>query len=181
MVRICPCSHPGLDDVLRSYTLKNSELLGTRLAVYSQTVKKTQKDVLYLKIWWETEIISVFKNKSESCSVIPTLWDPMEYSPWNSPGQNIRVGRLSLLQGIFPTRGANLGLPHCRRILYQLSHKGSLRIQEWVAYPFSSRSSKPRNPTGVSCLAGGFITNWAIKEALQKVGNTLFWKRQIYE
>ena len=46
------------------------------------------------------------------------------YSPWNSPGQNTGVGSLSLLQGIFPTQGSNPGLPHCRRILYQLSHKG---------------------------------------------------------
>ena len=30
-----------------------------------------------------------------------------------------------LLQGIFPTQGSNLGLLHCRWILYQLSHKGS--------------------------------------------------------
>ena len=29
------------------------------------------------------------------------------------------------IQGIFPTQGLNPGLPHCRRILYQLSHKGS--------------------------------------------------------
>ena len=35
------------------------------------------------------------------------------------------MGSLSLLQGIFPTQGLNPGLPHCRRILYQLSHKGS--------------------------------------------------------
>jgi len=34
------------------------------------------------------------------------------------------VGSLSLHQGIFPTQGLNPGLPHCRRILYQLSHKG---------------------------------------------------------
>jgi len=54
----------------------------------------------------------------------------------------------SLFQGIFPTQGLNPSLPHCRRILYQLSHKGSLRILEWVAYPFSSRSSQPRNQTG---------------------------------
>jgi len=47
------------------------------------------------------------------------------YSPWNSPGQNTGVGSLSLLQGIFPTQGSNPGLPHCRWILYQLSHKGS--------------------------------------------------------
>ena len=50
-------------------------------------------------------------------------------------------------------------LPHCRQILYQLSHKGSPRILEWVAYPFSRGSSQPRNQTGVSCIAGGFFTN----------------------
>ena len=69
------------------------------------------------------------------------------HSPWNSPGQNTGAGNRSLLQGIFPTQGSNLGLPHCRWSLYQLSHKGSLRILEWVAYPFSSRSSRPRNRT----------------------------------
>ena len=86
------------------------------------------------------------------------------HSPRNSPGQNTAVGSLSLLQGIFPTQGSNSGLPHCRQILYQLSHKGSPRILEWVAYPFSSRSSWPRNRTRVSCIAGGFLTNWAIRE-----------------
>ena len=45
--------------------------------------------------------------------------------PWNSPGQNTGVGSLALLQGIFPTWGSNPALPHCRRILYQLSHQGS--------------------------------------------------------
>ena len=53
----------------------------------------------------------------------------------------------------------NPGLLHCRLILYQLSHKGSPRTLEWVAYPFSSGSSQPRNQTGVFCIAGGFFTN----------------------
>ena len=70
------------------------------------------------------------------------------YSPWDSPGQNTGVGSLSLLQGTFPTQGLNPGLPHFRQILYQLSHKGSPRTLEWVAYPFSSRSCQPRNRTG---------------------------------
>jgi hypothetical protein len=35
------------------------------------------------------------------------------------------VGSRSLFQEIFPTQGSNPGLPHCRWILYQLSHKGS--------------------------------------------------------
>ena len=87
---------------------------------------------------------------TQSC---PTLCNPMDlYSPWNSPGQNTGVHSLSLLQGIFPTQGSNSGLPHCRWILYQLSHKGSPRILEWVAYPFSSGSSQFRNQTGVSSL-----------------------------
>ena len=87
------------------------------------------------------------------------------YSPWNSPGQNTGVGSLSLLQGIFPTQGLNPGLPHCWWILYQLSHKGSPRILEWVAYPFSRGSPQPRNWTRVSCITGGFFTNWAMREA----------------
>ena len=61
------------------------------------------------------------------------------YRPWNFPGQNIEIGSLSLLQVIFPTQGLNPGFPNCRRFLYQSSHKGSQRILEWVAYPFSSR------------------------------------------
>ena len=47
------------------------------------------------------------------------------YSLWNSPGQITGVGILSLLQGILPTQELNLGLLHCRQILYQLSHKES--------------------------------------------------------
>ena len=57
-----------------------------------------------------------------------THCDPMDlYTPWNSPGHNIGVGSLSLLQGIVPTQGLNPCLPHCRQILYQLSHRGSAK------------------------------------------------------
>ena len=48
-------------------------------------------------------------------------------------GQNTGVGSLSLLQGIFPTQGSNPGLPHCGQILYQLSHKGSLKFHELLS------------------------------------------------
>ena len=84
------------------------------------------------------------------------------FCPWNSLGQNTGVVSVSLLQGIFPTQGLNPGLPHCRQVLFQLSHKGSPRILEWVCLPFSSRSSQPRNRIRVSCIAGEFFTNWAI-------------------
>ena len=92
----------------------------------------------------------------------PTLCDPKDYTVhWNSPDQNTGVGSHSWLQVIFSTQGSNPGILHCSHILCQLSHQGSPWILEWVAYPFSSGSSQPRNQTRVSCIAGGFFTSWA--------------------
>ena len=103
-------------------------------------------------------------KESESCSValFATPWtaQSMEF-----PGQSTGVGSLSLLLGIFPAQESNPGLPHCRQILYQLSHQGSLRILAWVVYPFSSGSSWPRNRTRVSCIASIFFIIWATREA----------------
>ena len=60
-----------------------------------------------------------------------TLCKPLHYSPpgssvhGDSPGKNAGVGCHALLQRIFPTQGLNPGLPHCRQILYCLSHERS--------------------------------------------------------
>ena len=95
------------------------------------------------------------KWKWKSRSVLyGSLWPHGLHRPWNSSGQNTGVGSLSLPQGIFPTQGSNPCLLHCRRILYQLSHRGRPGIVKWVAYPFSQGSPWPRNQTGVSCVAG---------------------------
>ena len=65
---------------------------------------------------------------TQSC---PTLCDPMDCIPpgssvhGDSLGKNTEVVCHALLQGIFPTQKPNPGLPHCRWILYQLSHQGS--------------------------------------------------------
>ena len=60
------------------------------------------------------------------CAVVSDSLRPHGlYSPWNSPGKNTAVGSHALLQGIFPTQGSDLGLLHCRRILYRPSHQGS--------------------------------------------------------
>ena len=73
-----------------------------------------------------------FRKESESRSVVSdSLRLHGLYTPLDSSGQNTGVGSLSLLQGIFPTQGSNPGLPHCRQILYQLSHKESPRILKW--------------------------------------------------
>ena len=121
---------------------------------------------------WHPNLIHIIPKLFAIClrhfmkvtQLCPTLCDPMDYSPWNSPGHNTGVGYLSLLQGIFLTQELSWGLLHCRWILFQLSQKGSPGILEWVAYPFSSRSSQPRNWTGVSCTAGRFFTNWTLRE-----------------
>ena len=102
---------------------------------------------------------------AQSC---PTQRPHGLHSPWHSPDQNTGVGSLSLFHRISPTQESNPGLPHCRQILYQLSHKGSPRILEWVAYPFSRESFQPKNQTRVSCIAGRFFTHWAIRETLSK-------------
>ena len=93
-------------------------------------------------------------------SVTPWTSQPVEFSrpeywsgsPIPSPGD-------------LPNQGSNPGLPNCKQILYQLSHQGSLTILQWVAYPFSRGSSQPRTRAGVSRIAGGFFTSWAMREA----------------
>ena len=68
------------------------------------------------------------------CSVTQsclTLCNPMDCSLLGSSVHGISQGRIPelgchfLLQEIFPTQGLNLGLPHCRQLLYHLSHRGS--------------------------------------------------------
>ena len=104
-------------------------------------------------------------NKWKSLSHVQLFATPRTIQSMDFSGQNTGVDSLSLLQGILPSQGSNLGLPLCRRILYQLSHKGSPRILKCVAYLFSSGSSQPRNWTRVSCTASRFFTNWAMREA----------------
>ena len=109
-----------------------------------------------------------------SCSVASNSLQPYGLQPtrllcpWGFSRQEYWGGlpwTHALLQGIFPTQGSNPGLPHCKRFIYHLSLQGSPRILEWVAYPFSRRTTQPRNQTRVSCIAGRFFTSWATREA----------------
>ena len=90
-------------------------------------------------------------------------WQAPLYLEFSRPEYG--VGSCYLLQGIFPSQGSNPGLSYCRCILYCLSNQGGPRILEWVAYPFSSRSSQPRNETRVFFPEGGFLTHWATRGA----------------
>ena len=107
--------------------------------------------------WWQWKMKTVCENEkvSQSC---PTLCNPMVYTVHGIlQARILEWVAFPFLPGFFPVQGLNLGLPHCGRILYQLSHKGSPRIRELVAYPFAKGSSRPKNRTGVSCVTGGFF------------------------
>ena len=130
-------------------------------------------------------MIAVLCLVTQSCL---SLCDPMDCNLpgssvlGNSPGKNTRMGCHALLQGIFPTQGSNPGLIS-RQILYHLSHQGSPRILEWVAYPFSRGTSWPRSQVKVSCIASRFFTSWATWEAPLMISNarifTPFFDREL--
>ena len=80
-----------------------------------------------------------------------TLCDPMNCSlpgfsvHGDSPGKNTGVGCHALLQGVFLTQGSNLGLLHCRWILYALSHLRSPIHEE------TKQNRKERKEKGGQC------------------------------
>ena len=69
----------------------------------------------------------VFVFLSLSCVLLfATPWTVTHQTPpsMEFPSKNTGVGSHFFLQGIFPTQGSNPDLPHCRQLLYQLSHQG---------------------------------------------------------
>ena len=83
--------------------------------------------------------------------------------PWHFPGKSTGVGWHFLLQGIFRTRGSNLGLLHCDPMDYTAHGILQARILEWAAFAFSRGSSQPRDQTQVSHIAGRGFTSWATR------------------
>ena len=121
----------------------------------------------HMQLWWKWKSLSRVQ---------------LFATPWNSPGQNTGVGSRSLLQGIFPTQGSNPGLPHCRRILYQLSHKGSpgvidktLKVIQNVIKAKKENKS-PRKLTSIT--AGSRATIFAILRSIVRkiTRRNYFWK-----
>ena len=91
---------------------------------------KTKIKINKWDLWTESNLQTLHGNcESVSRSVVsdslrPEGWWPTRLlCPWNSPGKNTGEGSHSFLQGIFPTQWLQLDLPHCRQILYSLSHQ----------------------------------------------------------
>ena len=89
--------------------------------------------------FWNVLFYIGLERKVLVAQLCPTLWDYLDLQPtrflcpWNSLGKNTGVGCNSLLQGIFPTQGSNLGLLHFRQILYHLNPQSQL-IMLWDIY-----------------------------------------------
>ena len=118
-------------------------------------------------------ILTVLKNSSMLCLVVEaclTLCDPMDCSPpgsavhGNSPGKNTRVGCHALLQGIFWTQESKHRSP-ALQVDSLLSEPLGKPKNTGIGNLSSSKSSWPRNWTGVSHIAGGFFTSWVTREA----------------
>ena len=114
-------------------------------------------------------LVQDWKKESESHSVMSdSLWPQGLYSPCNSPGQNTGVGSHSL-PGDLSNPGMESRSPTLQVDSLPAEPPGKPKNTGVGSYPFSSRSSWPRNQTGVSCIAGGFFTNWAMREAHMQV------------
>ena len=99
--------------------------------------------------------VKVKVKGSQSC---PTLWDSRDYTGLGI----LQAGILEWVSFPFSKGSSQPRSPALEADCLPTEPQGSRRILEWAAYPFSSGSPQLRNQTGVSCIAGGFFTNWAI-------------------
>ena len=92
------------------------------------------------------------------------LWPARLLSPWNSPGKNTGVGSHCPLQGIFSIQGSNLGLLHCKQIIYRLSHQGQPGSLDKVrSISFRNKDSSSLLITVLVfflCVLCQFVTLW---------------------
>ena len=99
--------------------------------------------------------------------------------PWDFPGKNTRLGSYSLLQEVFLTQGSNPGLPHCRWILYCLSHQGSpclfiySCLNTWLFFTL-----KPSESQFFGFFGKKIIFSTYMADAMPSAGSTLMNKNR---
>ena len=92
-------------------------------------------------------------GKVKVVQLSPTLCDPMDYTVHGIlQARILEWVAFPFSRGSSQPRDPNPGFPHCRQILYQMSHKGSPRILEWVAYPSPGDLSDPEIDPGSLAL-----------------------------
>ena len=84
------------------------------------------------------------------------------------------LGPAGLVHSWSEVKVAQSCLTLCDPMDYTVHGVLQARILEWVAFPFSEGSSQPRDRTRVSCIAGGFFTNWVIRESRFTTGVSVY-------
>ena len=81
-----------------------------------------------IRVCVHAKSVTTYKVKVKVAQSCPTLCKPMDYTVLGILQARIpEEVAFPFLQGIFLTQGSNPGLPHCRQILYHLSHQGTTR------------------------------------------------------
>ena len=183
---LCAFYAPKMKLYLLMYLLYNMYIYYIHIHIYIYTLTNGQEHGYFNPtIWfsllldcvqamwhWASHMTDIsLDNNNNVCVLIDqscsTLLDPTDCS---LPGafvlgdfsrQEYWSGLPCPLAGDFPNQGIEPRSFALRQILYRLRHQGSPRILGWVAHPLFRGSSRPRNWTGVSCIAGGFFTSWA--------------------
>ena len=110
--------------------------------------------------WW----LAVFRNKAKVAQSCPTLCDLWTIQSMECSRPKNWSGELFPSPGDLPNPEIKPRSPTLQADALPAEPPGNTRILEWVAYSFSSESSRPRKQTRVSCIAGRFFTNWAIRK-----------------
>ena len=147
-------SHPTLWDPM-DYSPPGSSIHGifqARTLEYVQGSLNVPRD--WTSVSWTASRFFTNLGSPDTYMCCTVLSPSHVVTPWSVALQaplSVGFSRQEYSSGLpFPSPRdlPNRGLPHCRQILYHLSHQGSPRILEWVAYPFSRGSSPPGNRIG---------------------------------
>ena len=88
---------------------------------------------------------------------------------WSLSSQYVRLGwylGIGVFKEVKEVKVTQSCLTLCNPMDYEVHGILQAKILEWIDFPFSRGSSQPGCRTRVSYIAGGFFTNWAIREVL---------------
>ena len=141
-----------------------STIVPARNAVESTLVGMHRKWLNSVSYWWTFGSFPVWRY-SEWLPAISSVWLLLKYScqkphqmwMWNSKADKlswlwVKWKPLSRVWLFDPTDYTVHGILQARML-------------EWVAFPFSRRSSQPRDWIQVSFITGGFFTSWVTRAA----------------
>ena len=90
--------------------------------------------------------LCVLASSGPASPIYTTYSPPGSLCPWNSPDKNTGVGCHFLLQGLFLAQGLNLGLLHCRQLLYLVSHREALWLLALASFNLHCPAFPPNLP-----------------------------------